>query len=109
MSQATISPESNAKWFTVIHRSALNELHRIPASEATTIKAIAEEASKLKKPSDHPDIRILRKAGNMMRIRTGQYRALCDLNPPNLRVLAVGKREYIYDRIEEAKRRQTDH
>lgn len=95
-------------WIPVAHTSALNELHSIPGSEATTIKAIAQEASELKKPSDHPDIRLMRKAGNMMRIRSGKYRALCDLSPPNLRVLLVDHREYCYSRISEAKRRQQD-
>lgn len=98
-----------SKWFTVAHRSAINELNSIPSSEATSIKAIAQEASKLKKPSNHPDIRLMRHSNNMSRIRSGQYRALCDLKPPNFRLLLVDQREYVYDRIEEAKSRQTDH
>ena len=94
------------RWNCLAHRKAMNELHDIPGSDATTIKAIAQEAAKLKKPSNHPNIRLLRNANGMMRIRVGNYRALCDRSPPDFRVLLVGRREYVYSRIGEAKGRQ---
>ena len=94
------------QWHCVAHRAAMRELHDIPSSDATTIKAIAQEASQLKKPSNHPNISLLRHCSGMMRIRSGNYRALCDRSPPDFRVLLIDRREYVYDRVGEAKARQ---
>ena len=94
------------EWNCMAHTRAMNELKNIPKSEAITIKAIAQEASKLKQPSNHSNIQLMRHCKGMMRIKSGKYRALCDRNPPDFRVLLIDHREYVYDRIEEAKDRQ---
>ena len=99
---------TNASWKPVVHKAALNELHDIPIENAKNLREIALEASKLKKPSDHSDIRLLR-GDSMFRLRSGKYRALADLEPPELRILLVDHREYIYTRRDEARYRQTDH
>lgn len=92
----------------VIHRAAHRELENIPESEKTSIKAIAQEASTYKQPSDHSDIKLMRDTNGMFRIRSGKYRALCDLEPPNLRILKIKHRETVYDEVSEAKIRQGD-
>jgi len=64
------------------------------------------EAATYPQPTMHPDIRPLRGTENLFRVRQGQYRALCDLRPPTLRVLLVHERDGVYACIEQAQSRR---
>lgn len=89
----------------MIHRSASRELSHAPTEVQHGIREVAVEAAQLQKPSSHPDIKLMRGC-NMMRIRVGQHRALCDRYPPQFRILLVDQRRKVYDRVEEAKARR---
>ena len=95
-----------ASWHPTAHRSALRELRNTPDEHAEAIKAIAKDASTYQKPSNHPNISLLRDTDGIMRIKHGKYRALCDRYPPEFRILLVEHREYVYERIAEAQARQ---
>ena len=103
-----IADTTNASYDVVIHQNALSELHSLPTNIRQEFREIAHQAAKLKKPSNHPNIRLLRHSNNMMRIRVDYYRAICDLSIPEFRVLLIDHREYVYQSIEEAKARQSD-
>lgn len=100
--------QSAPTWRPVIHRSAQRELIDAPSDTAAEIRSKAKEAASMQKPSNHPDVKLLRHTGGLQRIRAGDYRALCDRRPPYFRVLLVRRREDVYDYVQEAQARQRE-
>jgi len=94
------------RYNTVIHKSAQRELHQAPVETAQQLRQSIHEAATYPQPTMHPDIRPLRGTENLFRVRQGQYRALCDLRPPTLRVLLVHERDGVYSCIEQAQSRR---
>lgn len=90
----------------IIHETADKELSEVPETPRAKLKDRIVEAAELEQPTEHPDIRPMRHADNLFRVRAGRYRALADLSLPNLRVLLVAHREGVYERVEEALERR---
>lgn len=105
---ATASAEPSVAWIPVIHQSAKMELGRVPPSETQELKSTVKQASKLQSPSDHRGCRKLKNTNRMFRVRAGKFRAICDHEAPNVRILLVDHRRRVYDKIPEAKERQKD-
>ena len=88
-----------------IHISAKRELEACPIDIQHELKDKIIQASELQEPSSHSDIRLLRGCNGLFRVRAGDFRAICDLVSPTLRVLLVDRRSRVYDRVDEAKAR----
>lgn len=97
-----------ASYRPYIHRGALGELADIPNSNEEEIEEITKMAARLQQPSSHPSVKLLKGQSGMFRIRSGKYRAICDLHPPKLRLLLVEHRDNVYDLIPVAKERRRD-
>ena len=95
-------------WNLIIHDQARDELHSIPDETASNLKDTLHTAKNREQPSDVSNIKLLRDANQIFRVREGKYRALCDLHPPHLRVLLIDHRETCYDQLDKAKERQAD-
>jgi len=84
-----------------IHRSAKRELEQIDADArerlTDTIAAVARE----RKPSSHEKVRQLEGPQGLLRVRVGDYRAVLELESPELRVLRVGHRSEVYDALDD--------
>lgn len=104
MAQSQSQPVSSYR--VVAHQSALRELHDAPSSVRSKLRDKAYQAAKRPQPSTHPSLSIMRGTDGIIRIKHGDYRALCDLSSPEFRVLLVDHREYVYDRLHEAQERR---
>jgi len=96
--------ETSPSYRVTAHRSARNELDAIPAETREKLTDRIAEAAEFRQPTQQSDTAALRDA-DLFRVRAGQYRALCTLAKPELRVLVVAKRPNVYDRISEAESR----
>lgn len=85
----------------VIHQSAERELTDVPPDTRAGLVSIIKAAAERPEPSSHSECTPLQ-GHPLFRVRCGKYRALCALEKPELRVLLVGHREGIYDRMDEA-------
>ena len=93
----------------VSHQAAQNELAGIPNPERDTLTDILVELSSLQQPTEHSKASPLRDT-EFFRVRSGDYRAICQLDLPHLKVLKVDQRdEHTYTKgLNEAKERATD-
>lgn len=105
MARATTATEPS--YTLTIHRRALPSWRDLPDAVRADLRAVLEECARLRRPTTHAKVALMRDC-KMFRIRKGDYRVLCDKDGPDLRVLAVDRREYIYDKTQVAKRRASD-
>lgn len=99
---ATSSTDQTPAYSIIVHQTANTELQNIPDQTYAQLKTTLREVAQEEQPTQHKDVRPMRDADNLFRIREGKYRALCDLQKPNLRVLLVGHRDGLYERTQEA-------
>jgi mRNA-degrading endonuclease RelE of RelBE toxin-antitoxin system len=99
---ATNTTDSQPAYTIRVHHTADTELQQVPDQTHAQLKTTLREVAQTEQPTTHKDVRPMRNADNLFRIRQGKYRALCDLNKPYLRVLLVGHRDGLYDRTQEA-------
>jgi len=93
----------------ILHETAERELDSIPDEPRSDFIQLFKQASKLQQPTSHSNVKPLRDTDGLFRFRVSNYRALGDLDLPNLRILAVGKREGFYEKKKhEAIDRATD-
>lgn len=79
-----------------LHPRADEELNGMPARERDRLTDTLEEVSATRSPSSHQRVAQMQGPDGMMRVRTGEYRAVIMLSKPNLLVLRVGHRADIY-------------
>ena len=97
--------------YTVVsHQAAQNELAQLPNPDRDTLKNILIELSTLEQPTEHSKANPLRDTDNFFRVRSGDYRVICSLDLPHLKVLKVDQRdEHTYTKgLNEARERATD-
>lgn len=87
------------------HENVLSEFADIPDQHATQIKRTMRDVAREPQPTDHPKVRPIDAHADLYRLRCGSYRAIFDKHLGRLRVLAVGPRSTIYDRLATAERR----
>jgi len=96
---------TDPQWQLVIHQAAQRELANVTGEVADDLTDRLKQASYHKQPTDCPFICHIENETDLWRVRAEDYRALCVLNKPEIQVLAIGKRNRVYDSIETAKDR----
>ena len=84
-----------------IHTTAKRELDALPHAERERLTDIIVEVAECRKVTDHASVRMLEGQGGLYRVRTGDLRAVLQLDKPTLRVLTCGRRASVYDDIDE--------
>lgn len=77
----------------LLHETAEKELDSLPDEVRSELIQQIKQASNLKQPTEHSNVKPLRDTNGLFRFRVGQYRAVGDLDLPHLRILAIGKRD----------------
>ena len=96
---------SNGQYQLVIHRAAETELDDLNEPEKTQLKDALRGLKTEEEPTNTPVAGSLKDNQNLFRVKVDGVRALCTLDKPALKVLLVGEREGVYNRIEVAKAR----
>lgn len=96
---------SEAAYLITIDPAAKRELDKVKADVADKLTERISEASERRQPTSHPKVKHLSGGDGLFRVRAEGYRAICQLEKPELQVLLVGKRRTVYDRLHVAKRR----
>lgn len=89
-----------------IHKGALRELKQLPTERSQALKKQLRRIASKQEPTNNAAVKILSDYDNLFRIRLGRYRIICELDKPTLRVLGVGKREYVYGQMDTIQTRQ---
>jgi len=84
-----------------IHKRALGELRGLPEEGRETLKDRLKECGQTEKPTELNYVECL-EGSDLFRVRVVDWRAICWLDKPELKVLAVGERETIYSRMQTA-------
>jgi len=82
----------------VAHPDAAAALDSESAPEQ--LREVLRDVAGRRDPCAHPKVSPMRDGGlprGMCRVRVGDWRAVCRLAQPELRVVAVGHREQVYD------------
>ena len=84
-----------------IHTSAKRELDALPHAERERLTDTIADVAECRKVTDHASVRMLEGQDGLYRVRTGDLRAVLQLDKPTLRVIACGRRASVYDDIDE--------
>ena len=91
-----------------IHTSANRDLDALPHAARARLPATLADVAECRKVPDHASVRMLEGQDGLYRVRTGDLRAVLQLDKPHLNVVACGRRASVYDDIDEvADRRVT--
>jgi len=100
--------ETSTRYEVTIHKRALAELRGIPDENRQKMKDRLRECGETEKPTELNYVESLDNS-DLFRVRVVDWRAICCLDKPELKVLAVGDRDTIYQRIQVAlERGETD-
>lgn len=89
----------------VLHTTAERELNSLPQEDAGRLKSLIKDICEYREPTQHQKIRHLEGQDGLFRLREGGVRAILALEKPNLVVLKVGKRDSVYDDIDDIDQR----
>lgn len=89
----------------VLHTTAERELNSLPDSDESRITSLIKDVCQHRQPSQHSKIRHLEGHKGLYRLREGNVRAILTLEKPELVVLKVGKRDGVYDDIDDIDQR----
>jgi mRNA-degrading endonuclease RelE of RelBE toxin-antitoxin system len=99
MSEPT--PDVTPAYQVEIHKRALAELRALPVEHRREMRHRLAQLGESEEPTAKPYVTHL--AGtDCLRVRETDYRAVCRLSKPHLRVLLIGEREHVYERIDTA-------
>lgn len=85
----------------LLHRRADRTLDNLKPAAQEKLTALLEEVAKMEQPSHHEKAKQLQGQPGMFRVRTGDYRAICELSKPDLLVHRCGNRKHVYDDVDE--------
>jgi mRNA-degrading endonuclease RelE of RelBE toxin-antitoxin system len=84
-----------------IHTTAKRELESLSDGERERLTNAIAAVSEHRAPTDHPSVRLLEGQDGLYRLRVGDLRAVLELDKPTLRTLRVGRRNGVYESIDE--------
>lgn len=93
--------EASITYDVTIHKRALVELRAVPEEERSRLKDRLKECGQTEQPTELNYVESLDNS-DLFRVRVVDWRAICCLDKPELKVLAVGDRDTIYQRIQTA-------
>jgi len=83
------------------HPTAQRELTQLPSDARDRLTSILQEVAEQREPSSHQRARHLEGQPGLFRVRSGDYRAICTLDKPNLKVVKIGERAGVYDDVDD--------
>lgn len=85
-----------------MHQDANRVLRELPETDRERITETLKAISESRKLTDHPKCKVLNNnySETLYKLKVGEYRALLELQKPDLRVLKLGKRQGFYDDID---------
>lgn len=84
-----------------MHQSAKRDFGKLPQSARDEITDHLSSVAEYRKPTDHPSCELLSGWTHIYRVRIDRYRAIVQLDQPDLLVLEVGKRRTVYNDLNE--------
>lgn len=84
-----------------IHTTAKRELNDLASNERERLTDAIADVATHRKVTEHPSVRLLEGQDGLYRLRVGDLRAVLQLDRPALRVLRVGRRNGVYEQIDE--------
>jgi len=84
-----------------IHTTAKRELQTLDSALRERLTETLVEVAHEREPTKHPDAKMLEGQPGLFRVRVGDARAVLELQKPNLRVLRCGRRNNVYEKIDE--------
>lgn len=100
-----MSQEEATSYDVRCHRDARHELDQVPEEPRQALVDLAYDAATFREPSSHPNAELLNGRGGLFRLRAGDYRAICGLDKPAVVLVAAGRRETVYDGLDDARNR----
>jgi mRNA-degrading endonuclease RelE of RelBE toxin-antitoxin system len=94
---------SHAAYRLRLHKTAEKELQDMPKPARDDLTDLLRDLQATESPTTHQKIKHLQGVGDLFRLRSGEYRAVCRLDKPHLLVLTVGHRSHVYDGINQLK------
>lgn len=83
-----------------LHTSAKRQLDALDRHVYNRITSVLTEISHCEKPTSHEKCTNL-KGQDVYKIRVGDYRVLCKLQKPELKVLKIDRRNTVYQNVDE--------
>jgi len=100
---------SEAQYEVVIHRAAETELANLTGELADDMHNLLKQLAFVEEPHSQPYVKDLSEWDGLFRVKVRKGRAICMLEKPAIVVLAVGKRDTIYDKLEIAAQRKDSY
>jgi mRNA-degrading endonuclease RelE of RelBE toxin-antitoxin system len=85
----------------LIAQQAKRSLGNLPDEPQESLHAVLEDVAASEQPTHHAKAKQMGNQRGMFRIRVGDYRAVCELDKPDLLVHRVGKRPNVYDSVDD--------
>lgn len=85
----------------VCHPTAKRELDSLPPEMQTQVRERLADVAATEQPTSHEKVKHLKGTTGLFRVRIGDVRAVCELSKPELQVLRIGKRNGVYDVIDD--------
>lgn len=85
----------------LLDRKAERALNNLAPKAKADVRKLLKDVATQEQPSHHQKAKQLQGQPGMFRVRTGNYRAICELDKPDLLVYRVGKRKHVYDDVDE--------
>ena len=85
----------------VLHVKAERELNALPSEDKDRLTSLIKDVAAEREPTTHPRARHLEGQRGLFRLREGSVRAIATLCKPNIIILKVGKRDSVYEKIDE--------
>lgn len=89
-----------------VHKGAMRELEGLDDPQKQALKDTIKSVASREEPATTAAVKSLSEYDGLFRIRKGRYRIICELAKPELRVLGIGKREYVYSNMDVVTTRQ---
>jgi len=85
----------------VIHTAAKRELSGLDSGPRDRLTELLTDIASEREPSSHEKTKALKGTDGLLRVRTGDVRAIVELDKPTLKVLSCGHRRTVYDVVDE--------
>lgn len=94
-----------AQYKPVLHVKAERELNELDESDRSRLTSLIHDVCSEREPTQHSRARHLEGQEDLFRLREGDVRAICALDKPELKVICVGKRDSVYENIDDVDQR----
>jgi len=84
-----------------MHQSAKRDFSKIPQDKRDEITDHLSSVAECRKPTDHPSCEHLSGWTHIYRVRIDRYRAIVQLDQPDLLILEIGQRRTVYNDLNE--------